>query len=140
LFLQQSVLLFILLFWANLVSAAKPLAEENIQGSTKVSSEEVIDLILNNPELVVIDSRYHKEYTKGHIQGAINILDTDMTDDILRNYTSDYSTPLLFYCNGERCLRSSHAVNKAIKWGYKKIYWFRKGWLEWLDKQFPVEY
>ena len=47
-------------------------------------------------------------------------------------------TPLLFYCNGERCLRSSHAAKMAVNWGYTRVYWFRGGWQEWLDKQLPV--
>jgi len=136
------IVLIILAFFlqAQLIFAAKPTAPEKIEGVIIVSAEETIELILNEPELVLIDSRYHEEYAKGHIEGAVNILNGDMTAVDLLRLTGGTATPLLFYCNGVRCLRSSHAAAQAVKWGYKHIYWFRLGWLNWLDKQYPVEY
>jgi len=124
----------------QLLFAAKPLAPEKIEGVTIVSAAETIELILKQPELVLIDSRYHAEYSKGHIEGAVNIFNSDMTVADLQQLTENTATPLLFYCNGTRCLRSGDAASQAVKWGYKHVYWFRLGWLDWLDKQYPVEY
>ena len=127
-----------LLIFSGLVWAEKPFAPEKLQGVTRVNAEETIDLIINTMNLVVIDSRKEEEYIKGHIQGSVNLLDTEMTNDKLSKHAPDKSSPLLFYCNGERCLRSLRASTKARDWGYKTIYWFRGGWSEWTKKGMPI--
>ena len=118
--------------------AETPLAPEQIDGVTRVSAEETIKLILDHPSLVVIDSRKAEEFAKGHIEGAVNLLDSSMTAQQLAQHVASLQTPVLFYCNGARCLRSSHAATKAKKWGYSRIYWFRGGWSEWQEKQLPI--
>jgi rhodanese-related sulfurtransferase len=86
----------------------------------------------------VIDSRKKAEYVKGHIEGAISLLDTEMTEQALLEIAPDRGTSILFYCNGVRCLRSSNAILKAKGWGYTNLIWFRGGWKEWTTKRLPV--
>ena len=129
-----------LLLGSASVWAEKPYAPEKVDGTIRVDAEETIELILNTPDLVIIDSRKENEYAKGHIQGAISMLDTEMTLEDLSVHVPDKSTPILFYCNGERCLRSSRAATRALGWGYKLVYWFRGGWNEWIEKAMPVSH
>ena len=123
---------------ATLIAGEKPYAPEEMPGTTIVSAEEVIEMILSNPELVVIDSRKKTEYIKGHIEGAINILNTELGLEELEFIAPDRNTALLFYCNGVRCLRSSDSLTKAIEWGYTNLFWFRGGWKEWTEKRLPM--
>lgn len=116
----------------------KPMAPPAIDGAMNLTAEQVITLILTTPELVIIDARKRSEYIKGHIQGAVNLLNSQMDEATLSNYASNKNTALLFYCNGPRCMRSSDAVQKAISWGYRNIFWFRGGWSEWSEKRLPV--
>ncbi|MDH5736278.1 MAG: rhodanese-like domain-containing protein [Gammaproteobacteria bacterium] len=116
----------------------KPNAPNDIPGAVSVTAEEVIKLVFSNPDLVVIDSRKNTEYLKGHIEGSVNILNTELTADELEKYLKDKTTAVLFYCNGVRCMRSSDSVRKALDWGYSNVFWFRGGWDEWTDKRFPV--
>ena len=127
-----------ILFSSVLSAEQKPYAPENIQDVTTVSAEEVIELILANPNLIVIDSRKKAEYQKGHIEGAINILNTRLKPEDLERISPDKSTEILFYCNGSRCLRSADSIKKAKKWGYTRLIWFRGGWKEWTEKRLPV--
>ena len=127
-----------ILFSSALFADQKPYAPENIQDVTIVSAEEVIEMILANPDLVVIDSRKKTEYLKGHIEGAINILNTRLTREELESVSADKSREILFYCNGTRCLRSSDSIKKAKAWGYTRLIWFRGGWKEWTEKRLPV--
>ena len=76
-----------------LVAGEKPYAPENMPGATNVSAEETIEMILVNPELVVIDSRKKTEYVKGRIEGAINILNTELKLENLESVAPDKSTP-----------------------------------------------
>ncbi|HEY0721310.1 MAG TPA: rhodanese-like domain-containing protein [Gammaproteobacteria bacterium] len=118
--------------------ADKPVAPPAVAGTTQVTAEQLVEMIRNVPELVLIDARNHEEYTKGHIEGALSILDTDMTAELLAKSAHHKERPLLFYCNGERCLRSANAARKAVKWGYRRVYWLRGGWQEWTSKGLPV--
>jgi len=127
-----------ILFSSVLIADQKPYAPENIQDVTIVTAEEVVDLILANPDLIVIDSRKKTEYQKGHIEGAINILNTRLTREELESVSADKSREILFYCNGTRCLRSSDSIKKAKTWGYTRLIWFRGGWKEWTEKRLPV--
>ena len=127
-----------ILFSSALSAEQKPYAPENIEDVRVVSAEEVIELILANPDLIVIDSRKKTEYQKGHIEGAINILNTQLKPEDLERVSPDKSTEILFYCNGSRCLRSADSIKKAKSWGYTMLIWFRGGWKEWTDKRLPV--
>jgi rhodanese-related sulfurtransferase len=118
--------------------AEQPIVPAEIPGVAKVSAEEVVDMINSLPLLVVIDSRRKNEFENGHIEGAINITDTGMTPAGLKKIAPRRDTPLLFYCNGERCQRSSNAAKLALKWGYSNVFWFRGGWQEWSAKYLPV--
>jgi rhodanese-related sulfurtransferase len=126
------------MFSSTLSAEQKPYAPENIQNVTIVSAEETIKMILANTDLVVIDSRKKTEFQKGHIEGAINILNTKLKQEDLEKISPDKSKEILFYCNGTRCLRSTDSIKKAKKWGYSKLIWFRGGWKEWTEKRLPV--
>jgi len=127
-----------ILFSSALFAEQKPYAPETIQDVAIVSAEEVIELILARPDMIVIDSRKKTEYLKGHIEGAINILNTRLKREDLERISPDKSSELLFYCNGTRCMRSTDSIKKAKSWGYNNLIWFRGGWMEWSEKRLPA--
>jgi rhodanese-related sulfurtransferase len=127
-----------LLFSTTVLAEEKPYAPESIQDVVIVSAEQAIEMILSTPELLVIDSRKKTEYLKGHIEGSINILNTQLEREGLERIAPDKTKAILFYCNGVRCLRSTDSINKARSWGYSNLIWFRGGWKEWTDKRLPV--
>ncbi|MCU7846376.1 MAG: rhodanese-like domain-containing protein, partial [Candidatus Thiodiazotropha sp. (ex Monitilora ramsayi)] len=132
---------FALLFFVFATASTaddKPYVPESLPGATVVTAEEAVELILADPNLVVIDARKKSEYLKGHIEGAHNILNTTLTLADLEAVSPRKTTPLLIYCNGIRCQRSSDTISKAVNWGYSKIFWFRGGWKEWLEKRLPA--
>ena len=134
-----ALILFPFLFAPLSASAdGKPFAPESIEGVVIVTAEEAIELILDHPDMPIIDSRKKTEYVKGHIEGAVSLLDTEMTEADLATIVPEKDTTILFYCNGVRCLRSSNAIAKAKEWGYTSLVWFRGGWKEWSDKRLPV--
>ena len=127
-----------ILFSSALLAEQKPYAPESIPDVTIVSAEEVIEMILADSDLIVIDSRKKTEFQKGHIEGAINILNTKLKREDLERIAPDKSGTILFYCNGIRCLRSSDSINKAKDWGYNSLIWFRGGWKEWAEKRLHI--
>ena len=123
---------------STLAAEQKPYAPEKIEGVAIVSAEEAIEMILADPDLIVIDSRKKTEYLKGHIEGAINLLNTRLKREEFERISADKSRKILFYCNGVRCLRSSDSINKVKEWGYTNLIWFRGGWKEWSEKRLPI--
>ncbi len=112
-------------------------APESIEATVNVNAEEFIELVENNPELVIIDSRIRGDRIQGFIEGAISLPDTDTTCDSLSKIIRKKETASLFYCNGIKCIRSSKAIKIALNCGYSNIYWFRGGFGEWLEKGYP---
>lgn len=138
--MKPRVLLLTLLFAATPALADKPVAPVTIPGTHIINAEQLIELINTTPELVIIDARRREEYARGHIEGAICMLDSDMTPEMLGSKVQNKESPVVFYCNGGRCVRSTNASKKAVSWGYKRIYWFRGGWEEWRDKGLPFSH
>ena len=136
-----STLLFCSLFFpvhGVVLADSKPYAPESIDGAVIVTAEEAVELILDTPGMPIIDSRKKMEYLKGHIEGAVSLLNTEMTEQDLLAIAPDKEAAILFYCNGVRCLRSTDAIGKARSWGYSNLIWFRGGWKEWNEKRLPV--
>ncbi|MDH4273836.1 MAG: rhodanese-like domain-containing protein [Gammaproteobacteria bacterium] len=115
-----------------------PLTPEFVDGTTRVSAEEVVALVEKTPNLVIIDSRKASDFKKGFIEGAISMPNTDTTPDSLAKVVKSKTTPVLFYCNGVRCGRSVDSSKVAMAAGYKKVYWFRGGIEEWESKGLPL--
>lgn len=69
--------------------------------------------------VLVIDVRSEKEYSEGHLEGALNI-EWDKTDALAAAIGDDKHRQVVFYC------RSGNRVGKAIKaleaLGYTNIY------------------
>ena len=135
---QKLGFISLLLFAFYAEAGTKPNVPDQIDGATKLTAEQVIELILSKPDLLLIDSRKKAEYIKGHIEGAINILNTQLTQKRLHKLVTNKSSPVIFYCNGHQCMRSAASVKMALSWGYNNIYWFRGGWQEWSEKRLPA--
>ena len=114
---------FFLIVFPNIHAEQKPRAPEFIQGVKIVTADEVVNMILDQPDLIVIDSRKKAEYQNGHIEGSINLPNTKLNHEDIEKIAPDKSQVILFYCNGIRCLRSSDSIYKVKAWGYSNLVW-----------------
>jgi rhodanese-related sulfurtransferase len=111
---------------------------ETIAGSYKIDAEALIELVNNNENQVIIDSRISSDRKQGYIPGSISLPDTDTSCDSLAAVIPEKSDPVVFYCNGPKCRRSDHAVVIAAACGYTNIYWFRGGIEAWRADNYPI--
>jgi len=125
-------------FIAGAAIAGKKEVPQFIEGTVRVSAEEMIDLVEQYDELVIIDSRKKSDVAKGFIEGSISLPNTETDIATLGKHIASKSTPILFYCNGIKCGRSLKSAKIALAAGYDKIYWFRGGMQEWEAKGLPV--
>ncbi|WP_455222019.1 rhodanese-like domain-containing protein [Kaarinaea lacus] len=117
---------------------AETKAPEFIDGTKRVSAEEVVELATNIPDLIIIDARKTSDRdSAGWIEGSVGLPDYDTNAESLAKHIPSKTTPVLFYCNGVKCGRSVKSSRVAVESGYKKIYWFRGGWEEWTEKGMP---
>lgn len=109
-----------------------------VEGTVRVSAEEMIELVEKFDNLVIIDSRKKSDVAKGFIEGAVALPNTETNAASLAQHAPDKATPLAFYCNGIKCGRSLKAAKIALAEGYSNIYWFRGGIQEWEAKGLPI--
>lgn len=118
------------------VAADAPL---EIKGALTVDAKAIIDLVEKSKTLVILDNRHEADYVAGHIEGAVRLLDDDITDEaVMAKAIPTKDTPALFYCNGLKCGRAAKAATKAVGWGYSKIYYYAKGMEEWRAEGLPL--
>lgn len=110
-----------------------------IEGATTVDAKGLIKLIESKPNLVLFDNRKLADFNAGHIEGAVNLLDTDITEEaVLAKHAPTKDIPILFHCNGGKCVRGANAAVKAIKWGYKNVYYYPLGIDDWKQQGLPL--
>lgn len=114
-------------------------APMTVKGATTVDSAGVVKLVETSGDLVVIDNRKEGDFKSGHIDGAIRLIDTDINGESdLAKVVPTKSTPVLFYCNGLKCGRAAAAAEKAIGYGYTRVYYYAQGMEEWKAKGMPL--
>lgn len=103
-----AVIVVVLLFYRN---------HQGADGYQKISSDEALEMINSNKDVIVIDVRRKEEYQSGHISGAINIPNESIDTKIKE--LPDYNQTILVYCQSGN--RSRQASNKLIKLGYQNV-------------------
>lgn len=133
-----NLLIFINLLAIPVYADESPVkSPENIVGTTLVNAEDVINTAEKQPDLMLIDSRISGDRLQGYIEGSISLPDKKTDCNSLSKILKSTTTPVLFYCNGPKCGRSANAVKIALSCNYQHIYWFRGGFEEWKNKNYP---
>jgi rhodanese-related sulfurtransferase len=119
-------------------AAAAQDAPMEIAGTKTVNAQQVFDLVAKTPEIVILDNRKEDDYAAGHIEGAVRLIDTDVNAESLAQRIKSKDTPVLFYCNGVKCGRAAKAAEKAVQFGYIKVYYYALGMDEWNAQRLPL--
>lgn len=131
------LLTLVILCTASLVIASEEVSPASINGATTVDAIKAKELFDN--EALFIDTRKDKDWDAGRIPGAEHLeVKKILTQKSLAEVASK-DEPIVIYCNGHKCMRSSKATAMAVKWGYTKIYYFRDGFPAWQAAGYPVE-
>jgi len=127
------------LFALGLAAApAKADAPLTIQGATTVDARAIVALISAKPDLVIFDNRRAEDHANGFIEGAIRVLDTDLTEAFLAGHVRTRATPVLFCCNGLTCGRAAKATEMAVRWGHAQVHCYAKGMDGWRALGLPL--
>ena len=129
-------ILFTCLLMAECVWAKSP-APEQVDGAVTVSTKRAKTLM--NQGVTFIDVRKAADYQTSHIQWSKHLdLKLDLTEAALLLVVKKHQ-PVVFYCNGDMCQRSALASEKAVAWGWTKVYYYRGGFPDWQKAGLPLE-
>jgi rhodanese-related sulfurtransferase len=126
--------------WLLIISAAHAadsIVPDNIPGVATLNAEQLIELVVETPDLIIIDSRITANRKYGYIDGSLSLPDTETNCDSLAARVPALENQIVFYCNGVKCGRSVNAIEVAQACGYENLSWFRGGFQEWSDKGYP---
>ncbi len=133
----RSIFIMFTIFWVSECALAKAPAPEQVDGAVTVSTKYAQTLM--NRGVTFIDVRRVTDYQSSHIQGAKHLdLKLDLTEASLLNVVKKHR-PVVFYCNGDMCQRSAKASEKAVAWGWMKVYYYRGGYPDWQKAGLPLE-
>lgn len=123
----------------KMIEKVKPLEPEVVAFTEPkaITLEQAYSLF--NKGVKFIDARDEADYLVGHITNSINIPfdDFDNHEQKLDKLSKD--EPLVIYCAGTDCDLSILLGNKLFDMGYKQVYVFFGGWLDWINNNFPTE-
>jgi len=94
---------------------------------------------LYNKGILFIDARDEGDFDAGHITNSVNIPYDDFDNHKQKLDKISKEKPLVIYCAGTECDLSHLLANLLFDKGYKQVYVFFGGWMEWLDANYPTE-
>lgn len=101
----------------------------------QITADEVYKAISDKMDIILLDVRTPAEYSKGKIEGSINI-PVDTVSSEVASILPDKNKTVYAYClSGSR---SDIAVNAMIQLGYTHVFSMTSGLLMWRSKKYPL--
>lgn len=137
--LKRILTVFCIFLLPFTISAAEgTLSPEEVPGAVTVDEVQAKELF--DDGVIFIDVRSDKDWNAGRVPDAEHLnVKTDFTEDNVAGLVGSKDDPMVIYCNGHKCLRSSKAAKMAVDWGYTNVYYFRDGFPSWKEADNPVE-
>ena len=110
---------------------------ENVEGAKTVNAAEAKALF--DKGVLFVDVRSDKDWAAGRIPDAVHIELKKVFSEATLTKETKKSDPVVIYCNGVSCMRSSKASAKAVSWGFTDVYYFRLGIPSWKAAGYPTE-
>jgi rhodanese-related sulfurtransferase len=137
--LSISLMTLFIFACCSVVSAAELVdsTPQQVAGATTVDANQAKKLF--DEEALFVDLRKENMWNSGCIPGAVWLeMKTAFNKEALAAEAST-DEAVVFYCSGVHCPRSAKACEKALKWGYTKVHYFRGGFPAWKNAGLPVE-
>jgi rhodanese-related sulfurtransferase len=138
---ELAVLLIATILFSSEVYAAEGSlrveSPESLVIAITIDSEHLIELYQSVPGLKIIDARHHEDHTQGYIETSFNLPLAKTDCKSLSELAGHKEQAMVFYCNGNAADASIGAIQIAADCGYKRLFWFRGGFVEWQDKDYP---
>ena len=113
--MKRIIVILLVLFIMTGCQQKEPVQEITYR---QVNSEQAIQMMAENEGYIILDVRTAAEYHEGHIEGAINVPNEEISDKEISRLP-DKSQMIFVYCRSGN--RSKDASEKLVKLGYTNI-------------------
>jgi rhodanese-related sulfurtransferase len=108
-----------------------------VPGAETVSTTQAHQLFLQGVPFV--DVRNARLYTRRHIPAAHHLDLYSAFDKAALEALVAKDQPVVIYCSGQKCSRSSTASEFAVDWGFTQVKYYRDGIVGWRDAGLPMK-
>lgn len=134
--LKLAFILFILAY-SHITLAGDKISPLTVDGASTIDTAKAKQLF--DAGTLFVDTRKDKDWQAGRIPDALHLnVKTALTEAALLEEAGK-TDKIVFYCNGESCMRSSNASILAVKWGFTQVFYYRDGFPAWKTAGYPVE-
>lgn len=102
----------------NSKETTENLEEDTMAGFTSISMDEAKEIFATKGDYIILDVRRADEFASGHIPGAINVANEDISKEKIETLP-DMDQTIYVYCRTGR--RSKQAATKLSSIGYTNI-------------------
>lgn len=88
-------------------------------GVESVNANQTLELLANDPSIVLLDVREYSEHIEKRIEGS-QLLSLSVIEVLLENQFPNKETTFIVYCRSGR--RSAEAIEIMLEKGYQNIY------------------
>lgn len=88
-------------------------------GVESVNADQALELLANDPSIVLLDVREYSEHIEKRIEGS-QLLSLSVIEVLLENQFPNKETTFIVYCRSGR--RSAEAIEIMLEMGYQNIY------------------
>ncbi len=94
---------------------------------------------LANDGITVVEVLAPEYYRKFHLPGAINVPLGDTFDEQIQQVVPDKDKPVVVYCQNTECQASPKAAQRMEELGYRQVFDYEEGKVDWQEAGLPVE-
>ncbi len=133
---KNTVFFFLVGVMIVLPSAVQAEAPMSVPGATTIDTDEAKKFF--DEGVLFVDTRNSEIFNRGHIERAVHLdLQSRFTKSALSSIIGK-DDKVILYCDGAHCGRSAIAAQKALRWGFTKVYYYREGFPVWRNRGLPV--
>lgn len=114
-----------------------PELQETLAVAITIDAENLIELYQAVAGVKIIDSRLYEDHIQGYIETSLNLPLPETDCAALSKLAKSTEQAMVFYGNNKSGDASIEAIQIASGCGYKRLFWFRGGFVEWKDKDYP---
>ncbi len=102
-------------------------------------SREELNVRLASDDLTVVEVLDPKYYRKFHLPGAINVPLGNDFDTQIEKAVPDKNAPVVVYCMDTECDASPKAAQRMEALGYRQVFDYEAGKVDWQEAGLPTE-
>ncbi len=110
---------------------------EHVEGAVTIDLQRAKEMFDEGAKF--IDVRSPRLYARRHIPGVHHLDLKHVFDEQSLAAVAARDEPIVIYCSGVKCSRSYRASEKAVSWGFSKVFYFRGGIADWRKAGYPLE-